>query len=148
MLHARRHGGRDGVSPFVLHLQDAFGSERVDDVESFVGADASGSFGLLAGHARFMTSLTFGLARFRRAGQDWEYLALPGALVYFVDDALDLNTRRYFRDPDYRRISALLRERLAEEERDLEATRESLHRLEGEILKRLWELGRGREPAP
>lgn len=136
------------MSTFVLHLQDAYGSERVDGVESFVGTDASGSFGLLAGHARFMTSLDFGLARFRRAGQGWEYLALPGALVYFVDGTLYLSTRRYFRDPDYGRISTLLRERLTGEERDLAATRESLHRLESEILRRLWELGRRREPAP
>lgn len=128
---------------FALHLQDALRSERVDDVESFVGRDPSGSFGLLAGHARFMTSLVFGLARFRVAGQAREYLALPGALVYFVGDQLFLSTRRYFRDPDYGRISDLLLDRLAAEERELATIRESLHRLESEMLKRLWELGRG-----
>jgi len=130
------------VRTFALHLQDALRSERVDDVESFVGRDPSGSFGLLAGHARFMTSLVFGLARFRVAGQAREYLALPGALVYFVGDQLFLSTRRYFRDPDYGRISDLLLDRLAAEERELATIRESLHRLESEMLKRLWELGR------
>ena len=130
---------------FTLHLQDATRYERVDGVESFVGRDASGSFGLLAGHERFMTALLFGLARFRCAGADWEYLAVPGALVYFVDDSLSISTRRYLRDPSYQRISGLLLEQLAGEERDLAAIQESLHRLEREILRRLWTLGRGSE---
>ncbi len=129
----------------MLRLQDARGHEQMDDVESFVGADESGSFGLLAGHERFMTSLVFGLARFRRAAGSWEYLALPGALIYFADDQLILSTRRYFRDADYKRISGQLMDRLAAEEKDLEAIQQSLKRLEGEMLKRLWEMGRGRE---
>ena len=33
-----------------------------------------------------MTLLTFGLARFRIADPPWEYLAVPGALAYFVID--------------------------------------------------------------
>lgn len=132
---------------FVLHLQDALHHERVDGVETFVGRDPSGSFGLLAGHERFMTTLVFGLARFRRAGGGWEYLAVPGALVHFRDDALVLSTRRYLRDPDYGRISGLLLEQLAGEERELAAIQGSLHRLEGEMLRRLWELGRSGEAA-
>jgi F-type H+-transporting ATPase subunit epsilon len=130
---------------FALHLQDATHYERLDRVESFVGRDPSGSFGLLAGHERFMTTLVFGLARFRSAGGDWEYLAVPGALVYFVDDALYLSTRRYLRDPSYERISGLLVKQLAAEEQDLAAIQESLHRLESEMLRRLWALGRGSE---
>jgi F-type H+-transporting ATPase subunit epsilon len=130
---------------FALHLQDATHYERLDRVESFVGRDPSGSFGLLAGHERFMTTLAFGLARFRSAGGDWEYLAVPGALVYFVDDALYLSTRRYLRDPSYERISGLLVKQLATEEQDLAAIQESLHRLESEMLRRLWALGRGSE---
>jgi F-type H+-transporting ATPase subunit epsilon len=133
------------VRTFELHLRDSRGHEVVEGVASFVGTDESGSFGLMAGHERFMTSLVFGLARFRRAGEPWEFLAVPGALVYFLEDRLVLSSRRYLRDADYQRISAQLGERLAAEERDLAAIQESLHRLEGEMLKRLWELGRGRE---
>lgn len=130
---------------FILHLQDATHYERVDGVESFVGRDPSGAFGLLSGHERFMTALVFGLARFRPAGGDWEYLAVPGALVYFINDALFLSTRRYLRDPSYETISGLLVKQLAAEEQDLAAIQESLHRLESEMLRRLWALGRGSE---
>jgi len=135
------------VKTFTLHLQDATHSERLDDVESFVGRDASGAFGLLAGHERFMTALVFGLARFRAAGGGWEYLAVPGALVYFIDDALYLSTRRYLRDPSYQRVSTLLMEQLAAEEQGLAEIQESLHRLESEMLRRLWTLGRTSEVA-
>lgn len=127
---------------FAMHLRDASHHERVEGVESFVGRDASGAFGLLAGHERFVTSLVFGLARFRCAGSGWEYLAVPGALVYFRDDELTLSSRRYLRDTDYRRIGNLLVEQLAAEERELGEIRESLRRLESEMLRRLWELGR------
>jgi F-type H+-transporting ATPase subunit epsilon len=130
------------MSTFVLQLQDALHHERIDAVESFVGRDASGSFGLLAGHERFMTSLGFGLARFHKAGADWEYLAVPGALVAFRDNVLTLSTRRYLRDSDYGRISALLVDQLAVEERELAAIQQSLRQLEGEMLRRLWELTR------
>jgi F-type H+-transporting ATPase subunit epsilon len=135
------------VSAFVLSLQDALTHTRVDGVACFVGVDPSGAFGLLPGHARFMTSLVFGLAHFSLTDGTREYLAVPGALLYFVDNTLYLSTRRYFRDPDYARISDLLRNRLAAEERELAATHESLQRLEQEMLRRLWRLGRLPEEA-
>ncbi|MCG6942656.1 MAG: F0F1 ATP synthase subunit epsilon [Thiohalocapsa sp.] len=130
------------MSGFTLHLQDALSYTRVDGVQSFVGVDPSGSFGLLPGHARFMTSLKFGLARFRGADDAWEYLALPGALVHFVDNELFLSTRRLFRGPDYAQVDMLLRTRLAAEEQELAAMHESLKRLEREMLKRLHRLSR------
>ena len=77
----------------------------------------NGSFGLLAGHEPFITCLGFGLARYQRVGGPWEYLALPGAVLHLHQGELLLCTRRYFRGTDYGRISALLREELAEEER-------------------------------
>jgi F-type H+-transporting ATPase subunit epsilon len=136
------------MSGFTLHLQHARGYERVDGVQSFVGVDASGSFGLRAGHERFMIVLVFGLARFRDAAGQWQYLALPGDLVYFVADDLFLSTRRLFRGADSARIGELLRTRLAAEEHELQATRASLERLEQEMRKRLRRLGRLPEAGP
>ena len=78
--------------------------DRVEKVISFIGEDDSGSFGVLPGHARMMTLLRFGLARFRVLGEDWEYLALPGALAYFLDGELHLSTRHYLRGKDYDKI--------------------------------------------
>jgi len=130
------------VNAFTLLLQDATRSERIDDVTSFVGEDGSGSFGIRANHARMVTALVTGLARFRVAAGDWQYLALPGAVLYFRDNVLTLSTRHYLRDADYNRISAALQEQLLAEEEQLRSTRESLRRMEESLLRRLWEMGR------
>jgi F-type H+-transporting ATPase subunit epsilon len=130
------------MSGFVLHLQGATQYERVEGVRSFVGEDASGAFGILPGHARFMTSLLFGLARFRTGERAWQFLALPGALLYFSDNALYLCTRRYLCDPDYARISAALEQQLLAEEQDLRGMKDSLRRMEEGMLRRLWQMRR------
>ncbi len=125
---------------FSLVLRDAGRAERIEGVTSFVGEDASGSFGILPDHARFMTVLNFGLARFRRGGSPWQYLALPGALLYFVGNEMRITTRRYLRDEDYGRISRLLEKEMTAEERNLSTMKESLRRMEEELMRRLWEL--------
>jgi F-type H+-transporting ATPase subunit epsilon len=126
---------------FTLILQDAIHTQRIEQVTSFVGEDATGSFGILAGHARMMTSLVFGLARFRAGENVWQYLALPGAVLYFNDNELSLSTRRYLVDDDYERISIALHEQLLAEEQELRELKKSLHHMEEEVLRRLWEIG-------
>ena len=130
------------MSTFTLKLQDATRAEIITGVSSFIGEDSSGSFGLLAGHARMMTSLIIGLARFRIEDQAWQYLALPGAVLYFNNNLLTVSTRHYLLDDDYMRISAALQEQLLAEEEMLRSMKESLHRMDKEILKRLWQMGR------
>jgi F-type H+-transporting ATPase subunit epsilon len=133
------------MNSFVMHLQSATQYERIDDVTSFVGEDDSGSFGILAGHARAMTLLSFGLARFRVGNRPWEYLALPGGLAYFVDGQLFLSSRRYLRGLDYASLSAALRRELRAEEEALREVKQSMRRLEEEMFKRLWKIGRSGE---
>jgi len=128
---------------FTLELHDATHTQCIADVASFVGEDASGSFGLQSGHARFMTTLAFGLARFRLQRGEWQYLAMPGAVLYFSAGRLWIGTRRYLLDSDYMRISSLLQEQLLAEEQALHETKVSLRRMEEELLRRLWQLGLG-----
>jgi F-type H+-transporting ATPase subunit epsilon len=130
------------MNQFVLNLFDATHEQRINGVTSFIGEDASGSFGILPNHARFMTTLVFGLARFRLGTEDWQYLALPGALVYFTNNELTISTRHFLLDTDLQRISILLEQQLIAEEENLRATRESLHRMEQAILKRMLMLKR------
>lgn len=129
------------MKAFALILQDATRTQRIERVTSFVGEDASGSFGILAGHSRLMTSLVFGLARFRTGEDAWQYLALPGAALYFNNNELSLSTRRYLLDDDYERISAALHEQLLAEENELRELKKSLHRMEEQVLRRLWDIG-------
>jgi F-type H+-transporting ATPase subunit epsilon len=130
------------MNTFNLTIRDATQSERFDHVNSFIGEDTSGSFGIQANHARIMSSLVFGLARFRQNDAPWQYLAMPGALLYFIDNELIINTRRYFIDTDYQRISTALQEQLLAEEQSMKSMKDSLHHMEEEVLKRMWELGR------
>jgi len=125
-------------------LLDSTHAEVVNGITSFVGEDSSGSFGLKAGHARMMATLSFGLARFCTDGDAWQYLALPGALLYFRDNKLTLTTRHYVLDEDYTRISSVLREQLLAEEAELKTVKDSLRRMEEEALRRLWRLGQAR----
>ena len=53
------------MKSFTMRLQDASQAQDIAGVTSFVGEDATGSFGILPGHARMITSLITGRARFR-----------------------------------------------------------------------------------
>lgn len=128
-----------------LLMYDSTGSERFDNVTSFVGEDASGSFGVLPGHARMMTALAGGLARFRVGADEWHYLALPGGIIEGGGDRLTLCTRRCLHDTDVSRMGDLLAELQQAEEETLGGIRESLRRLEEEMLRRLREIERGGE---
>ena len=133
------------MKTFCLRILDSGGQQEFGDVVSFVGTGRTGSFGILPDHARMITSLVVGLARFRTVDGIWHYVALPGAILYFERNVLNLGTRRCLVDDDYERISTALREQLLAEERKLASMKESLHRMEEEVLKRLWEIGRVRE---
>jgi F-type H+-transporting ATPase subunit epsilon len=127
---------------FSLHLQDAEKNQIIDGLSSFVGEDNSGSFGILAGHTRMMSSLLFGLARFRIRNQPWQYLALPGALLYFNDNKLSISTERYMISDDYQQLSSILQQQLSSELSKQQVAKKSLHQMEQELFKRLWESGR------
>jgi len=130
------------MNSFTLELQSATEAEQIEGVTSFVGEDASGSFGIQAGHERMMSSLVIGMARFRVDQEPWRYIAMTGALLYFHDNLLTLSTRRYLIDEDYERISVALQQQLLVEEENLHGMKQSLHHMEEEMLKRLWKIGR------
>lgn len=136
------------MNTFTLRLQDATRAQTVDGVTSFVGEDASGSFGILAGHARMITTLIIGLARFRVGETAWRYLALPGAVLYFRANVLTLSTRHYLIDDDYLRISDALQHELLAEEEQLRVMKDSLRQMEQQMLRQLWTIGREEASRP
>lgn len=125
------------MSSFSLQLCSATRRERIDGVTHFIGEDASGQFGLLPQHARVVTVLGYGLARYRTDAPDWHYLALPGAVLSFRDNQLHLTTRRYLQDTDFERINQALQDELRADERRLGALKNHLARLEREMSRRL-----------
>ena len=130
------------MKKFSLLLQSPNQSEIFDDVVSFTGKDSSGSFSILAHHARFMTSLDFGLAKFEYSNGKKEYLALPGGVLYFVDNQLKVATRHYLRSDDYQVVTNQLEKQLLIEETDISNIKETLHNIDEKVLRRLWNLKR------
>jgi F-type H+-transporting ATPase subunit epsilon len=130
------------MNSFALNLFDGNHEQRIEGVTSFVGEDATGCFGIQAHHARFMTTLVFGLARFRLTTEEWQYLALPGAVAYFNYNVLTISTRYFLIDSDLERITSLLEQQLKTEQENLGKTRESLQKMEQSMLKRVLALKR------
>ena len=130
------------MKPITVLLEDITHRQEYADVNSFVGEDKTGHFGILPNHARFMTSLAMGLCRFKTLKDGWLYVATAGALLYFHDNRLSLTSRHFLIDSDYQRISAALAEQILAEEARLQGQKQSLRQMEEEVLKRLWELRR------
>jgi len=133
------------MSGFTVQLKSAVQCERLEGVVSFVGEDASGSFGLMKGHGRFVTTLTFGLAQLGYDDGRRDYLALPEAVAYFDGDQLTISARRYLRGVDYTRISEVLRDEMVQEEQILGEFKHSLEQMERAMMLRLWRIGRTAE---
>ena len=129
------------MKTFRIHLMSMTRSEWIPDVVRFTGRDAAGSFGILANASRRMTVLGFGLARFQTASGT-EYLAGAGGLLYFVDNELQISTTSYVRSSGLQEISAALDVQFRNEETELHEIKQSLRRLDEEILKRMYELQR------
>lgn len=128
------------MTSFTLNLLASTQSEHFENVQSFVGEDASGYFGVQANHIDFMTVLVFGLARFRLQNNVWQYLALPSGLASFQANELTISTRYFLIDTDFDKISKLLEQRALQEQETMRSTRESLRGMEQLVLKKIREL--------
>lgn len=135
------------MSGFTLHLHSMTAARTLAGVRSLVARDASGSFGIQAGHEDFMTALEFGLARYRTGAAGWQYLALPGGILRVAAGEVWLFTRRYLEDSDYRRLGGEIARQLRAEEAALRETHVSLQQMEQQLLRRLWELEQRGSPA-
>jgi F-type H+-transporting ATPase subunit epsilon len=133
---------------FALHLHDSHGGDRFDDVVQFIAADGSGSFGILAGHARMLAVLRYGLARFVDSAGRWHFLSLPGGVMSFADNRLTLATVRYFLGDERAGICRQLEDEMARLDSDVHNSQATLTEIEHALLRRLGEMsGRMQEKA-
>jgi F-type H+-transporting ATPase subunit epsilon len=128
---------------FPLTLLDGRGVQRFDTLVAFMAADASGSFGVLAGHAAMVAVLRFGLARFVDDARTTRYLALPGGVLRFADNRLTLVTVRYFLGEDRSTIVEQLATAMARRDSDIRAARATLNEIEHSLLRGLIRLTHG-----
>lgn len=125
------------MKAFRIDLASEDSEESIGGVLSFVGSDASGSFGILADREPLVTALEWGLCRFRTADRNAHFLALPGGILSFADGVLHIATRRYLRDDDSSALLTRLARTAHTEEEDRRAMRQVLHNLDRELLRRL-----------
>ena len=120
------------------------GSETVvtfDNVTQCIAADASGAFGILAGHQSMLAVLRYGLARFADTAGVWHYLAMPGGVLRFADNRLTVTTVRFFLGEEREALVEQLAKEMARVNSDIQVSRASLIEIEHLIMRRLAELG-------
>jgi F-type H+-transporting ATPase subunit epsilon len=128
------------MNSFELRLLDNQNSQTFAKVTRFVGADESGSFAVLAGHAPLIVLLRQGLARFCDADGHWYYLALPGGVCRFAGNCLSVCTVRYFVGDKRDEICQQLSDELAKTDSQVHAARFTLTQIEKSLVRRLAEL--------
>lgn len=134
MLHA---GGDAAVKGFTLELCDTRTMEGVEGVESFVGEDASGSFGILADREHFVTVLVWGICRYRTNDGCWHYAALPGGVLSFLEGTLTICTRHFLQSDDATELEKRLDAEIAAEESSRRAISDLIHTMDRELLRRM-----------
>jgi F-type H+-transporting ATPase subunit epsilon len=64
-----------------------------EDIDSLCAEDVSGSFGILAGHAPFLTALTISIVSWRYAGQERFCAVRGGSLTVANGNSVAITTR-------------------------------------------------------
>ena len=128
------------MSSFILTLLDSRGQDQFTNVTQFIGADNSGSFGILAGHQHIVALLRYGLARFCDISGRWRYIALPGGVLRFSENHLTLTSVRYFLGEDRAVICQQLDAEMAQLDSEVHSARATLSEIEQSLVKRLSEL--------
>lgn len=128
-----------------VEIYDDLGHATLDPVRHFVAEDATGWFGLLPGHQRFMTALTVGLARLQNEAGEWEYLAFPGALLDIENDVITVLTRRFWRHHQLDEINQMLNQALQQEAQNNAQLRRNLADIEENMLRRIQQLQKQQE---
>ena len=134
MLHARYDAA---MTAFRLELVSEDGHEAIEGIVSFVGADESGSFGILGNREPLVTVLSWGLCRFTNADGVTQYVGMPGGVLTFDEGVLRIATPRYVRAGEAEAVLKELDVRMKTEEEDRRRLREVLHNLDREFLRRL-----------
>lgn len=131
------------MKSFGLTLLDTRGSVRFDDITQFIGADADGSFGMLAGHIHAVMLLRYGLARFCDGAGVWHYVTLPGGVLRFAENHLTVTTVRYFLGDDPNVICQRLVDEMAQTDSEVHTVRAMLSEIERMLVRRMAELSSG-----
>lgn len=142
MLHERGNVMR---KTFSLEIVDSTQTTSFANIVNFIGADESGSFGIMANHAPFIAVLRTGLLRFEDQENLWHYAAMPSGILMFKNNKLSITSIRCFfgKDPDV--MLSELSLAIKAEDSNLHHARVTLAKIERSLIRRLASLQDGRE---
>ena len=119
-----------------MTLCDSLEIAHFNAVARFVGADATGAFGIRPHHETLLVVLRYGLARFQLADESWRYLSLPGGVVHFSDNHLKLMTTRYFMGEEREKILRQLTDEMEKDHSEISNARSTLAEIEKALIRR------------
>jgi len=112
--------------------------------------DETGAFGILPGHADFVTALTVSVITWRNDRDEEHHVAVRGGVLTVRDGSLvDVATREAVGEDTLRKLGRAVLERFREESRAEEEWRVSVARLHLAAIRQLQRyLESGRQPVP
>ena len=111
--------------------------------------DSTGGFGLLPGHADFITVLTISVLTWRAAMQREHHIAVRGGVLSVRDGMLvQVATREAVAADDFAELERAVLRRFREEAHAEETARGSAARLEAAAIRRIYEYVRGERARP
>jgi F-type H+-transporting ATPase subunit epsilon len=112
--------------------------EDTDDVVHLRAEDETGAFGILPGHARFVTTLPISVVSWRDAAGGEHHVAVRGGvLIVGDDDAVEIATRQAIREDDLDALERKLEEVFLREMTDDEKARTAARRLHLATMRRI-----------
>jgi F-type H+-transporting ATPase subunit epsilon len=128
------------MKSFALTLCDSAQTAEFPAVTQCVASDQTGAFGILASHAPMVAVLRYGLLRFSTADGRIRFVALPGGILRFSDNHLEIVTSRFFLGEQRETLVDQMAEELAREDSDVRQSRLALAQIEQTLLQHLGEL--------
>ncbi len=100
-----------------------------DDVAHVRAEDETGAFGILPGHAPFLTALPTSVVTWRDAGRAEHHVAVRDGVLTVADGTVEIATRQAIRDDDLAALEARVAEVFLRDTKDEERARTDARRL-------------------
>lgn len=121
-----------------------------EDVRHVRAEDETGAFGILPGHADFITTLEISVITWRNHSEEEHFIAVRGGVLAVRDGNLvEVATREAVGEDNFRQLGRAVLARFREETQAEEASRVSATRLQLATIRQLQRyLEAGRQPLP
>lgn len=125
------------MKQFSLSVLTPKSSYHREDLVSFRGRDHSGSYGILANRAAFVSVLSSGLTELQYGNSHSQYLAFPGGLLRFSKNQLTIIADFYLVSDQAEGLTQNLQQMMQNEESRQHQMLNFIQNLDKELLRKL-----------